>query len=411
MTDPALLPVPPPSAGPAPTAPGRPRLGDGRARWAVILFFLVNGLVVGGYAALLPSIRAGVGLSAGDVSLLLLCMGAGAVVGIQAGGRLADALGGRRVTLAALPLLAAAMLVVGLAPTIAVAALGAVLIGLGSGTLDASASALAVNVEKARGRPQMGLFHGSWSVANVVGAAMILPLTWATGLAGGALVAVVGTLIAGAVLLAFVAAWPITPETAVLRHVDAHGKRIRLPWAIWPLALMAIAHGLAEGTSMDWSAMHVSEVAGVSTALGSLGLVAVTVFMFATRVSGDVLVSRFGRRAVIVAGGAVSAVGYLVVATTSALPLLLLGWALVGGGVGMLSPQIYAAAGHMAGGRGLAVVLTFDYTLFFIGPALVGSLVGVAGMADAMFFPAVLSVGLLVLAAGMPRDALPSGRR
>lgn len=411
MTDPALLPPHAPAAAlPAP-APGRPALGDALARRAVILFFLVNGLAVGGYAALLPSIRAGLGLAAADVSLLLLGMGAGAVVGIQAGGRLADALGARRVVLATLPIIAGAMVVVGLAPSLPVAAVSAVLIGLGSGTLDASVSALAVNVERARGRPQMGLFHGSWSVANVVGAALILPVTWATGLAGSGLVRAIAGLIAVAIAIAFAVGWRITPETAVVRHLDAHGRRTRLPWAIWPLAAMAIAHGLAEGTSMDWSAMHVAEVTGASTGVASLGLVAVTVFMFATRVSGDVLVARFGRRPVIVVGGAVSAIGYLSVAMTTLLPALLAGWALVGAGVGMLSPQIYAAAGHMASGRGLAVVLTFDYALFFMGPALVGSLVGAVGAAEAMLLPAALSFGLFALAAAMPRDALPSGRR
>ena len=411
MTDPALLPTPVPADALAPTAPGRPGLGVGLARWAVILFFLVNGLVVGGYAALLPSVRLGLGLTAADISLLLLCMGGAAVAGIQAGGRLADALGARRVTLATLPVLAGAMLVVGLSPSLAVAAVGATLIGLGSGTLDASASALAVNVEKAREQSQMGLFHGSWSVANVAGAALILPVTWATGLAGRSLVAVVAGLVAGVVVLALAVGWRITPETAVVRHVDARGMRLSLPWAIWPLALMAIAHGLAEGTSMDWSAMQVSDATGVSTALGSLGLVAVTVSMFAARVSGDPLVARFGRRPVIAVGGAVSAGGYLIVATTAALPALLLGWALAGAGVGLLSPQIYAAAGHMAAGRGLAVVLTFDYALFFVGPALVGSLVGIAGMAGAMLLPAALLVGLFGLAVAMPRDALPSGQR
>jgi hypothetical protein len=403
VTDPILVPAPAPADAPAPVAIGRPRLEDGLARWATANYFLVNGLVVGGYAALLPAIREGLGLTAGHVSLLLLCLGAGAVFGIQAGGRLADALGARRICLASLPLLAAAMLAVSMAASLPVAMAAAALVGLGSGTLDVAASALAVNVERAAGRPLMGVFHGAWSVANVIGAAIILPATLVVGSSGSALATAVGVLIVVAVLALLPVAWRITPETAVLRHVDASGRRTQLPRAVWILALIAVAHGLAEGVSMDWSAMHVTDVAGVQPGVGSLGLVAVTVFMFATRVSGDVLVARSNRRAVIMLGGVLTAAGYLVVATVTPLPALLAGWALVGGGVGLLSPQIYAAAGHAAGGRGLAVVLTFDYTVFFIGPAAIGPLVDAFGMAEVMLLPAALSVALVVLSRWIPR--------
>ena len=138
---------------------------------------------------------------------------------------------------------------------------------------------------------------------------------------------------------------------------------------------MALAFGLSEGTATDWSALHVTEVAQVDSTTGSLGLVAVSGFMVLIRLLGDRLVARFGRRAVVRFGGICAAVGYGTVTLVSGLPLLLVGWALVGLGVGMIAPQVYAVAGHIGGGRVLAVVVTFGYAAFLAGPAVVGFLV------------------------------------
>ena len=73
-------------------------------------------------------------------------------------------------------------------------------------------------------------------------------------------------------------------------------------------------------------------------------------------------------------------------------------------GVGMIAPQVYAVAGHIGGGRVLAVVVTFGYAAFLIGPAVVGFLVTQLGIHHAMVVPAVLCAGIIGLAFTMPRD-------
>jgi MFS family permease len=73
--------------------------------------------------------------------------------------------------------------------------------------------------------------------------------------------------------------------------------------------------------------------------------------MVLIRLLGDLLVARFGRRTVVRFGGLCAAIGYGTVTLVGGLPLLLVGWALVGLGVGMIAPQVDAVAGHIGGGR------------------------------------------------------------
>jgi len=197
----------------------------------------------------------------------------------------------------------------------------------------------------------------------------------------------------------------IVPQAATVEHVK-DGVRIKIPPLAWLLSAMAFSFGLAEGTAVDWSSIHVTDVAGIDPAQGALGLVAVAGFMVIIRLCGDRAVAAFGRRNVVRFGGLVALAGYVVVVTLEPLPVLLAGWALVGLGVGMIAPQVYAVAGHSGGGRMLAIVVTFGYAAFLIGPGVIGGLVSWVGVQHAMILPLVLSGVIVALARVLPAHEL-----
>jgi hypothetical protein len=72
----------------------------------------------------------------------------------------------------------------------------------------------------------------------------------------------------------------------------------------------------------------------------------------------------------------------------------------------MIAPQVYAVAGHIGGGRVLAVVVTFGYAAFLLGPAVVGFLVNQLGIQHAMAVPAALCACIIGLAFTMPREEI-----
>jgi len=384
-------------------APHASRLDSRRAAVAVTMMFAVNGMLLGGFGGALPSVRDKLGLEASQIALMLFIAGAAGITSMQIGGRLADAIGARRITLVALPVLIAAVVVIGLAPNYPIALVGGVLIGLGNGALDVAMNAIGVQVESARRRPIMSFFHAFWSVGQFAGAGMVLLLATAIGLTSGSIVMPLMITLAAIAIAVLVILIRIAPVAAVVDH-KVDGVRTAIPRAAWILGIMALAFGLSEGTAADWSSIHVTDVAGVDSTTGSLGLVAVSGFMVLIRLIGDRLVSRFGRRAVVRFGGGCAAIGYLMVTLVSTLPLLIVGWALVGFGVGMIAPQVYAVAGHLGGGRVLAVVVTFGYAAFLVGPAVVGFLVSWLGIHHAMAVPAVLCAGIIALAGTMPKQ-------
>lgn len=387
----------------------RNQLSTRLAAIAVTLMFIINGTVIGGYGGLLPSLRDKLGIGATQIAIMLFCGGIAAIAAMQIGGRLADALGAREITLAALPLLIAGMITIGLAPAFPIAVVGSVLIGLGNGAMDVAMNAIGVQVEAARQRPIMSFFHAFWSIGTVIGAGAVLLLATVLALRGGAIVAPLSILIGVAALLALGVLFKITPKAAVVHHT-VDGVKTPIPKAAWILGVMALAFGLSEGTATDWSSLHVTDVAGVDPTTGALGLITVSAFMVIIRLLGDRLVTRFGRRAVVRFGALFAAVGYMTVTLVSGLPMLVVGWALVGFGVGMIAPQVYAVAGHIGGGRVLAVVVTFGYAAFLIGPAFIGFLVNQLGIHHAMAVPALLCAGIIALASTMPRTDVGLGQ-
>jgi MFS family permease len=368
---------------------------------AVGAVFAINGLAIGGWAGVLPALRTRLGIDAGTLAVLLFVVGVAAVASMQVGGRMADRVGGRRVTLTALPLMIAGAVVLAFATTFPLAVVAGVLLGLGNGATDVAMNALGVAVDKARPVPVMSRFHAFWSIGSFAGAAVVFLSALVFGDENGSVVLPAMLAVSVLALAGLLVTLRWIPETEPLPHT-VDGKKERIPPIAWLLGVMAICFGLMEGTAYDWSSIHLADVARVDPGTASIAVVTVTLFMVAMRLAGDWAVARFGHRPVVWAGAAAAAVGYAITVVATSVTVLLVGWAFVGFGVAMIAPQVYAASGYLGGGRMLAVVVTFGYAAFLAGPAMLGWLVHTFGVQKAMLLPFVLSFVLVVVVKWMP---------
>ena len=366
---------------------GTPR----QARSAVAAIFFLNGLIFGSWAARIPAVRDRVGLSDGELGIVLACAAVGSILFMPIAGGRAARIGSRRATRVSFALICVAAGVIALAPSLlALCALGFFL-GAAMGSCDVTMNAHGVEVERRFGRSILAGFHAAFSIG---------------GLAGGAL----GALAAGVGLdvrvhLALVAwASAVIGLTWSRRFLDSDADAmghtepvfVRPPRRLLALGALAFACLLIEGASADWSAVYLRDELGTSAAVAAIGFTSFSITMTLGRVFGDRLVDRFGPEAIVRAGGGLAAVGFGLALLAAAPVPAILGYACLGAGMSGIVPIVFRASGQvpgMAAGIGLAAVSSTGYLGFLVGPPTIG------GLAELIGLPAALAVLVLLAAA------------
>src|ERR687889_465866 len=138
---------------------------------AVAASFLIHSTVSGTWAPRLPAIKESLDLSDGELGTALVGLAIGLVVGTRLAGAPVDRFGSRPIMRAGFPLLAATLLLPGLAESGVTLFAALLVLGVASGALDVAMNAQGIEVERRLGRPILSGLHGLWSVGLGLGAA------------------------------------------------------------------------------------------------------------------------------------------------------------------------------------------------------------------------------------------------
>ena len=333
---------------------------------ATRIAFIANGLAFASWAPIIPFAKANTGVDEAALGLLLLCLGIGSVISMPITGWLCARHGTRPMILISALIMACALPFLAYLVTYWALAITLLIFGAAIGTLDVAMNIHAAEVEKRSSRALMSGFHGMFSVGAICGAGFV------TLLISYGVAPLIATLcVTGSVIIAIL--W--AQSHYLITKSDAP-EPFRPPSGIvkW-LALLAGIAFLIEGAIMDWGALLMIERAVFSMEQAALGYVAFSITMVIGRLSGDYVVPRIGRRAILLGGGTLVVLGLIAITTLPSPALNLIGFAVIGLGAANLVPVVFSAAGQqndMDPNMAVASVTFVGYAGILLGPAIIG---------------------------------------
>jgi fucose permease len=378
-----------------------------RARVALALTFAVKGLAYSAMVARLPALRETLGLSTGQLGLLLLCLSAGAIAGLPIAGPVVHRVGARGSVVAGGLTVGLGLLGIGAALLLGstpVAAAGMVLVGLGNGVWDVAINVEGVDIERRTGRSLLPKLHGVFSIGTMAGAG-VATVTAATGVALVWLLTVLMVLVPAALGV-------LSRRFLTDRGDQEPEKRAKMGLAqAWReprtlvIGLLVFGFAVTEGAANDWIAIAFVDGHHADEAVGAAAYWVFVTAMTAGRLFGGRVLDRVGRVTMLRISAVTALAGLALVLFAGWVPLALAGALLWGFGAALGFPVGISSAGDGDAGRSAArvsVVSSLGYVAFLGGPPGLGLLAAHAGILGAL---------LVVLAAPAVAFAAASAAR
>ncbi|WP_460063414.1 MFS transporter [Streptomyces sp. YKOK-I1] len=366
-----------------------------RARYAVAAVFTVHGAVTGSFATRVPWIQDHAGVSAGQLGFALAFTAFGASCSMPLAGRIAHGLGTRTALSLLVSLWTLSLTLPSLAPNLLTLCLAMFAYGATSGMADVVMNALGVEVERRLGKSIMSGLHGMWSAGALIGSA------------GGTLAAHLGAdarvhhALAAAVLTALgLLACRWVPDLRPQEDEEPPPRFALPPRSALLIGAVGFCAVFAEGASLDWSAVYLRDQLETSAGLAAACTTGFMLTMAVARLVGDAVVNRFGTVRTVRAGGALAALGGLLIVLAGHPAVAMTGFGLMGLGIAVVVPLCFAAAGHSGPNpsQAIAGVATITYTSGLIAPSLIGGVAQATSLVVSFGVVTLLACGLAVFA-------------
>lgn len=374
------------------------------ARSQLLGLYALLGVTVASWLARLPTVRAELGLSTGELGTVLLAGALGSLTMVLAAGSLATRWGSRRTLVVAAWAYAGASVLLGLGPwmgSVPVLTGGVVVMSMSFALGNVPLNVQTVVIERHMRRTVVPQFHAAFSVGAVAGSGLGALAAW------GHLPLLVQFIAVGVVSLVWRlhaipdAVLPEEPRPVPVRHAGSLRESLvawREPRTL-ALGAVVMAGALSEGTANTWLAIGVVDGLHAREAVGALVFGAFVGSMTVARIGGTRLIDRYGRAAVLAASLSLAVAGLAGYALAPGMASAVLGAVAWGLGSGLVIPiGMASVTGHGPGAAGrVAVVSAFASTANLAAPPAIGVLAEAVGVRHAVLsVVAVMIVGMLL---------------
>ncbi|MFI1996829.1 MFS transporter [Actinoplanes sp. NPDC020271] len=382
-------------------------------RLAISIMFAIAGLTIGTWTARIPAVQRHLDLSDSQLSIALLALAAGGLIGMRIAGRLCDGHGTRRIMAATAVTVGPMLAVTAYTPGLIALAVALLVLGMLHGTLNVSMNAAAVVCQNAYRRPIMTSFHALFSVGGVTGAAIAglcahadLTYRQTFALIGAALTVI------GAAAIRYLPLAPSSKPAAQELGPTAgqpppqHRRKMIL------LGLLAFCALISEGAAADWSSVYLDRL-GASPAYAAAAYAAFAGCMTLGRLAGDRITAAVAPVLLLRCCALVAAAGVTTGILVATPAVAIFGFACLGTGLACVIPLLYSAAGNLdptRPGAALSRVAALGYLGYVTGPVLVGAAAAPLGLGNALLILPALAA-LLASAAQVVRPPAPKPSR
>lgn len=343
-----------------------------RTTLLTMLIFALHPLAFGAWIALIPEVKANLGLNKAELAIALLGLPVATVPSLQIASRVMPRFGPRRILRVMFPIQGAVLILPFMATSQATLFLALMMFGVAMAFMQVCLNVYAGRLEKQLGVIVMNRCHGAWALGLMFGSLLVV---WLAFLDDGLRLILIGIMsgVAGAVVASLLP--QLGSEAAQASPPRRSFKQV--PKRLYLISFLTLAVALTEGAMADWGAVYMSERLPADSLYIGMG---VTVFAGALalgRLCGDFVNMRTGP-VVLARGSIICAIaGLLCLVLPLPLGFAFVGFGLVGLGASVGFPLGVSAAAALDDeyeGANIAIMSSISIGGFLVGPPAIGFL-------------------------------------
>ena len=337
--------------------------------------FLMMSLLFGTWVIYIPAITSKIGLSKGNLGIVLLFGAVGALSSLPFGKKAVTTLGEGKLALVSLLLYAFSMVSNFLSTSFFLLCVSLFLNGFTSSFFQIAINSIVSSIEKQDNVSIMSSCHGFYSLGGLISSGVGTMLLI---LIGNPLLHIIIIVLLIIILqLIFASGYIGLKQESKEEHIKSKFNTSAIKSAmLWVLAVVALSVMVTEGAIADWSGLYLRDVVITSPEIVGLGYAGFSVTMTIGRFMGDYFTRRFGSWRVIVTGFMISTIGFILVLTSTTLTTLA-GFLFIGLGFSSIVPEIYRLSSNIKGvapSSGITFMAGAGYFGSLAGPVVLGAI-------------------------------------